>query len=245
MFRFILVCIFLFSYLLFGIPVLIVEWIIGIFNRPLRDRSSLKMVQWAFKCILRIVGLKLTVIGEENVPKDEAVLYVANHRSYFDILITYSRVPRLTGYIAKKEMLRYPLLNTWMKYLYCLFLDRTDLKQGMKVILQGIDFIKHGISVFIFPEGTRNRTDTMLPFKEGSLKIAEKSGCAIIPVALTNSAAIFENHIPFMKPAKVILEYGKPFYPGQLEKEDKKKVGAYTQKRIQEMLDNHKKMMQK
>lgn len=244
MFRFILVCIFLFSYLLLGIPVLLVEWIIGFFNRPLRDRSSLQMVQWAFKCILKIVGLKLTVIGEENVPKDEAVLYVANHRSYFDILITYSRVPRLTGYIAKKEMLRYPLLNTWMKYLYCLFLDRTDLKQGMKIILQGIDYIKHGISVFIFPEGTRNRTDTMLPFKEGSLKIAEKSGCAIIPVALTNSAAIFENHIPFMKPARVILEYGKPFYPGQLSKEDKKRVGAYTQKRIQEMLDAHKKMMQ-
>ena len=62
------------------------------------------MVQWAFRVILFICGTKVTVIGEENVPKDQAVLYIGNHRSYFDIIITYARCPRLTGYIAKKDM---------------------------------------------------------------------------------------------------------------------------------------------
>ena len=73
---------------------------------------------------------QVTVIGEENVPKDQAVLYVANHRSYFDILLTYSRCPIRTGYVAKKEMERYPLLSNWMRNLYCLFLDREDIKTG-------------------------------------------------------------------------------------------------------------------
>ena len=70
-----------------------------------------------------MTGVKVTVIGEENIP-DEPVLYVGNHRSFFDILLTYSRCKRLTGYIAKKEMEKVPLLSIWMRFVYCLFLDR-------------------------------------------------------------------------------------------------------------------------
>ena len=201
------------------------------------------MVQTAFKLMLKAAGVRLTVIGEENVPKDQAVLYIGNHRSYFDILLTYSRCPGLTGYVAKVEMLRYWFLRDWMKALYCLFLDRKDIKAGLKTILQGIEYIKRGISICIFPEGTRNRTDEMLPFKEGSLKIAEKTGCPIIPMAITNSAEIFENHIPFVRPCHVILEYGTPILPKELTKDEKKFLGSYTQNRIQEMLDKNKSLL--
>ena len=101
MIRFILVCITVIGYLVLMIPVLLIEWIIGKFNRQAADISQLRMVQWAFRVILFICGTKLTIIGEENVPKDQPVLYIGNHRSYFDIIITYSRCPRLTGYVAK------------------------------------------------------------------------------------------------------------------------------------------------
>ena len=86
MFRFICIVIFLMFYLTLTIPVLIVEWIIGKFNPYARDISSLRIVQWAFRFILGITGVETTVIGEENVP-DEPVLYIANHRSYFDICL--------------------------------------------------------------------------------------------------------------------------------------------------------------
>ncbi len=239
MIRFLLVLLIVFSFLLLGIPVLLVEWVIGKWNRRAKDYSCLRMVQGAFKLILWTAGVKATVIGEENVPKDQAVLYVGNHNSYFDILLTYSRCPRLTGYIAKIEMLRYPLLRDWMKALYCLFLDRENMKAGLKTILQGIEYIKNGISICVFPEGTRNRTDKMLPFKEGSMKMAEKTGCLIIPMAISNSAEIFERHIPFIKSTHVILEYGAPIDPKTLSKEEKKFLGSYTQRIIQEMLDKH------
>ena len=181
MIRAILALLFAVLYLILGIPVLFVEWIIRKCNRHAADISSLRMVQWAFRVIMFICGVKLTVIGEENVPKDVPVLYIGNHRSYFDIIITYSRCPRLTGYIAKDTMGKVPLLNIWMKRLYCLFLDRTDMKKGLKTILTGIDQIKTGISMCIFPEGTRNKTeDEMLPFKAGSLKLSEKTGCPIV-----------------------------------------------------------------
>lgn len=243
MIRFIIIVLMLFLYLLLGIPVLLIEWVIGKYNQEAKDYSCLRMVQTAFKLMLKVTGVRLTVIGEENVPKDQAVLYIGNHRSYFDILLTYSRCPGLTGYVAKVEMLRYWFLRDWMKALYCLFLDRKDIKAGLKTILQGIEYIKRGISICIFPEGTRNRTDEMLPFKEGSLKIAEKTGCPIIPMAITNSAEIFENHIPFVRPCHVILEYGTPILPKELTKDEKKFLGSYTQNRIQEMLDKNKSLL--
>jgi len=237
MIRFILAVLFVVSFLILSIPLLVAEWIIGKFNPSIKEKSSLAIVNWAFGIVIWFSGVKLTIIGEENIPQDKAVLYISNHRSYFDIVLTYVRVPRPTGYIAKKEMLRIPLLSNWMKNLHCLFLDRDDLKEGLKTILQAINLIKSGVSICIFPEGTRNKVDAMMPFKEGSLKIAEKTGCPIIPIAITNSAEIFENHFPKFKKCDVIIEYGKPVYINELDKEDKKRLGSYTQKIIADMLN--------
>lgn len=230
MLRFILVVIFVVLFLILSIPVMLVEWIIGKFNMDIKNRSSLAIVNWGFRCVIFLSGTKVIVLGEENVPKDKAVLYVGNHRSFYDIILTYVRVPRLCGYVSKKEMLKVPLLSIWMKYLHCLFLDRDNIKEGLKTILEAIEQVKSGISVCIFPEGTRNKTpDTFLPFHEGSFKIAEKSGAPIIPMTIVNSAAIFEDHFPKIKRATVVIEYGTPIMVSELPKEEKKAIGAKVQ----------------
>ena len=235
MIRIILVAVFVVLFLVLSIPLLITEWIIGKLNMDLKNKSSLAIVNWAFRVCLFFAGTTVIVKGEENVPKDEPVLYIGNHRSYFDILITYVRVPRPTGYIAKREMLKWPLLVSWMKNLHCLFLDRNDVKQGLKIILTAIEKIKSGISICIFPEGTRNKENhTFMEFHEGSFKIASKSGCPIIPMTIYNSADIFEDHLPKIKKTQVILEYGKPIYVKDLAKEDQKKICAYTKNIIME-----------
>ena len=244
MIRIILVAAFVILFLVLSIPLLVAEWIIGKYNRQAADISQLRMVQWAFRVILFLCGTKVTVIGEERVPRDQAVLYIGNHKSYFDTIITYARCPRLTGYIAKSNMEKVPLLSTWMKRLHCLFINREEVREALKTILAGIDNIRNGISVCIFPEGTRNQTDAlMLPFKEGSFKIAEKTGCAIIPMAITNSAQILENHFPKIKAAHVILEYGEPVYPKELDKETRKKLGAHCQDIIADMLRRNEELI--
>lgn len=228
MIRFILVSGFLIIFLVLSIPILIAEWIIGKFNRDFKDRSCLAIVQWAFRCIMRLAGTNIIVLGEENVPKDTAVVYVGNHRSYFDVVMTYMRVPRLTGYIAKREMLRWPLLRLWMMNLHCLFLDREDIKQGLKTILKAVEKVQNGISICIFPEGTRNEVnDTFLPFHEGSFKIAEKGNVPIIPMSIVNAADIWEDHLPRMKKTTVVIEYCKPVYMKDLDKDTRKNMGAY------------------
>ena len=241
MIRTIFAVLFAVVYLICGIPVLGIEWLIGKFNKEKMDVSSLRMVQWALGTIGKICGVKLTVIGKENIPKDQAVLYVCNHRSYFDIILGYSIMPGLTGYISKDDLEKVPLLNIWMRRLYCLFLNRTDMKQGLKTILKAIEYIKQGVSICIFPEGTRNRGEegSLLEFKEGSFKIAEKTGCPVIPIAISHTADVILNHMPKVTPCHVTIEYGEPIYPKELPKEQKRALGAMTKGRIQEMLDQH------
>jgi len=242
MIRFILAVTFLVLFLIVTLPVVGVEWLIHKKFPYQADISQLRMAQWVMRVVIRMCGIQLTVTGEENIPTDRAVVYVGNHRSIFDIVITYARCPRLTGYISKDSMANYPILSLWMKRLHCLFLDRKDIKAGLKTILTGIDKLKNGISICIFPEGTRSRGDSeldMLPFKEGSMKLAEKSGCPIIPMAITGSADIFENQFPRVKPVPVKLSYGKPIYVQDLSKEDQKHLAAYTQNIILEMLKEH------
>lgn len=248
MLRFIFVVIVVIGYLILSIPLLLIEWIIGKFNPYAKEISSLRIIQAVFRFILWLTGLKLEVIGEENVPKDCAVLYIGNHRSFFDVLITYARCPRRTGYVSKMELKKFPLLRDWMNNLHCLFLDRRNLKAGMQMILTGIQKIKDGISICIFPEGTRSKGETELPmleFHEGSFKMAQKTNCPIVPMAMVNTCEIFEAHFPKIKPTHVILEYGKPIIPSELSAEDKKHLGAYTQKVITEMLMKNQKLLKK
>ena len=235
MIRFILAVTYLLLFLILTIPLLLVEWIIGKFNPGLKDRSSKAIVGWGFRCITRLAGTNLIVRGRENIPEDTAVLYVGNHRSYFDIVLTLSAFPGVTGYVAKVEMLKWPLLNLWMMNIHCLFLDRTNIKEGLKTVLKGVEEVKNGISLCIFPEGTRNKVaDTLLPFHEGSFKIAEKGGVPVIPMVILNSADVFEDHLPKIKKTTVVIEFQPPVYIDRLEKEIKKNLGSYVSGLISE-----------
>ena len=175
------------------------------------------------------------------MPKDQPVLYIGNHRSYFDIVITYARCPRPTGYVSKDGVDKVPILGIVMRRLHCLFLDRNDPKQGLKMILTAIDNVKSGISMCVFPEGTRNKGEelSMLPFKDGAFKISTKTGCPIVPVSMNNMADIFENHFPRLKNVNVVIEYGKPIYPNELDKETLKHIGPYCQNIIQETIQKN------
>lgn len=245
--RIIIVAIFLFLFLILGIPVLLVLNLFGKKEnwKEKTDLAALRIVQWAFKVMLVISGTRQTIIGEENVPKDQPVLYIPNHRSYFDILLIYSRVPGLTGFVAKDSMLKFVILRDWMKKLYCLFLNRENPREGLKTILKGIEQIKNGVSMCIFPEGTRNKGEEgeLLTFKEGSFKMAEKTGCLIIPVALSNSAEIFENHMPWIRSSKVVIEYGTPIDPKTLSPDEKKHLGAYCRETITGMLEKNRSLL--
>ncbi len=245
MLKFILVASMVILFLIFSIPILIIEKQIGKTDPEKKGRHSLAIVRFMFRLILKVAGVHITVKGIENIPRDQPVLYVGNHRSYFDILVGYTTVPTPLGFMAKKEMEKIPLLSNWMRNVNCLFLDRQNIREGLKAILEGVSKVKSGISIWIFPEGTRNDADDyleLMPFKEGSLKIAEKTGCPVIPVAITGPAEVYEAHFPRMKSSKVTIQFGKPFIIKGLEPEKKKFVGAHTRELIYDMLVEEKRL---
>lgn len=245
MLKFILVASMVILFLIFSIPILIIEKNIGKTDPEKKGRQSLDIVRFMFRLILKVAGVHITVKGIENIPKDQAVLYVGNHRSYFDILVGYTTVPTPLGFMAKKEMERIPLLSNWMRNVNCLFLDRQNIREGVKAILEGVAKVKAGVSIWIFPEGTRNEADNyleLMPFKEGSFKIAEKTGCPVIPVAITGTAEVYESHFPRITSSQVTIEFGQPFIIKGLEPKKKKFVGIHTRELIIDMLKEEKRL---
>ena len=234
--RTILVFLALIIFFIVTFPAYLILLLVRRFNKRLSVKISQVIVAYGFRFVLFFAGTKRTVIGVENVPKDQAVLYVSNHRSFADIPLAYITLPTLTGFVAKKEIAKVPFFSWWMRNLNCLFLDREDLKAGLKTILEGIEYIKDGYSIFIAPEGTRSQGTEMLPFKEGSMKMAQKTGCLIIPVAITGSDDVFENHFPWVRRAKTVIEYGTPINIKELPPENQKFLGAYVRDVIAEML---------
>ena len=241
MIRFISAVTFISLFLICSIPIFFVEWIIGKFNMDLKNRSSLRIVQWAIRTATWFCGTDVTYIGLENIPKDKALLFVANHRSIFDIVLTYQKMVGPNGYISKKEMYKVPLMSTWMRLLHCQFLDRDDVKAGLKTILASIESIKKGISIFIFPEGTRSKEpDAFLPFHSGSFKIVQKAKCPIVPVTLNNTNTIFEDQFPKVKKVHVVIEFGTPIHVEELAPEDQKDLAGYCPKLFRKLISRTK-----
>lgn len=217
-------------YCIISIPMLGIMLIVSIFSKDAARRAVKKIVQGTFHVIVAVCGVDVTVKGAENIPRDEAVLYVANHQSFFDVIIPYMYIPGLCGYVAKKEWEKIPVLSWNMKFLMCLFLDREDIRQGMEVIKEAIQFVKDGVSVFIFPEGTRNKTGDDLAVKEfhkGSFKVAQRTGCKIVPVTMVNTASIFEKQYPKVKKTHCIIDFGQPIAYDDLDKDQKRHIDVY------------------
>ncbi len=203
------------------------------------SRLSHLGVKKAFRMILRIAGVKIEVSGLDNIP-DEACLYVGNHNSYFDILVTETVIPSGTGFVSKDSLKKIPGLSSWMYLIHCLFLNRTDVREGLKMIMTGADYLKEGYSMFIFPEGTRSRDGHIGEFKGGSLKMAQKADSPIVPIAISGSSTIFEKNEGLrITPGHVKVSFGTPFKFSDLTKEQKKNVSNHTRAAIQVMLDHH------
>ncbi len=240
--RTILVGIYLIFYTILSIPLYLVMFIIGKFDLRKKAVISQKIVNnLGFRPILFLSGVRVTVKGREHILKDQAALYVFNHRGFYDILVGYTTAPYPTAFVSKKEIGKVPMVSRWMKFMNCLFLDRDDIKQGLQTILQGIELLKEGTSIYIAPEGTRNSGDELLEFHEASFKLAEKSKCPIVPVALNNTDDVLERHLPWIHKTHVIVEYCEPIYMDQMERAEKKVIG----KKVREILSEKVKANQR
>ena len=231
--------------LLFSILSLIMYplcWIVRKCNQKRGDYMALRYVQWGLRSVRHTTGLKLSVHGLSNIPKDKAVLFVGNHRSIFDTVVSYGLLPRLTGYIGKEELSHIPVVSPWMRKLYCLFLPRDDLKKSLEIILTAADQLKNGISMTIFPEGTRNKTeDYLLPFKAGAFKPAERARVPVVPMVFSYDGPVLEQSFPRLKKVRVVFSVGEPVETASYTRDDWKALPETLSERMETLLREQRK----
>ncbi len=185
-----------------------------------------KMYNFIFNTAYRVgnglvkrTGSTIDILDLEKIPAGP-VLFVSNHQSNFDIPLIMGFVNKPKSYIAKIELANLPLISSWMKVGKCVFIDRNNPRQSLKTINEGIEILKSGHSMVIFPEGTRSKGPTMQDFKKGSLRLATKAGVPIVPVTISGSYNIMEANNGKIKPANVKITVGDPIYTKGLTKEE-------------------------
>ena len=146
---------------------------------------------WA-RNIIFMTGSRIKVSGRENLPDSDEICLIGNHQGYMDIPVVLGYVPRRTGFIAKKELRKVPVLNLWMIALNCIFIDRKNARKSLTGIHRGISRIREGSTLAIFPEGTRSRGPCMNPFKTGNLKLIARAGVTIVPLTINGTYRVFE-----------------------------------------------------
>ena len=239
--RLVLTVVVLVLLLLIGLVMHVITWIAGRFDRALCQRMRSGYMRLALKILWFFGGGRATVIGTENIPTDRAVLFVGNHRSIMDIVLAGNLIPVPVGFISKMELKKIPLLNLMMEDINCLFLDRKDDRQALKVILKAIDLVKGGYSMFVFPEGTRSKEEgRLLPFHAGSFKIATKAKAPVVPVTITGMGDVLEDHFPRLKRAPVVIEFAPPIETASMGRDEIKELPDRVRNLIAETYERNR-----
>ena len=177
---------------------------------------------WAF-LIIKISGCAITVTGRENIPMKGGVCFVSNHCGFFDIALLFTYCGRPIGFIAKKELLFIPFLNAWIYMTGGFFIDRSAVRRAVRTINKGVEKIKQGHGLVIFPEGHRSKGRGLLPFHPGSLKLATMAEAPIVPVAIEGSYDVFEKTGRVVK-SSVKISFCKPIDTASLPSTDRKLI---------------------
>jgi 1-acyl-sn-glycerol-3-phosphate acyltransferase len=206
------------AFQLASIPFLLAYFILGLLGRKKSREQFLHWVtrSWA-RQMVAAAGGKVQVTGLENLPPKGGALFVANHQGAFDIPLLIGFVPVLKGFVSKKENFRLPIVSTWMRLMGCIVIDRGDLRQSAGAIARGIRDLKAGRSLVVFPEGTRSKSGRLQRFKEGSFKLATRSGVAIVPLTIDGSHRLLEGNRGRIRPGMIRLHIHPPVILADLD----------------------------
>ncbi|OEU61948.1 MAG: hypothetical protein BBJ57_12640 [Desulfobacterales bacterium PC51MH44] len=164
---------------------------------------------WA-KSLLAASGIKVTVKGLSNLNPAAAYIYMSNHLSNFDIPVLLAYLPVQFRWLAKAELFKIPIFGYAMQRAGYISIDRSNRKSAIQSLNKAAKIIRNGVSVLIFPEGTRSRHHNVQSFKKGGFVLAVESGVPIIPVIIQGTWPIMPKKQILIKPGNVVLKIEKP-----------------------------------
>lgn len=189
---------------IFGPPAISIAWLLG------KRELVYPWAEFGARNWLRLSGVKVRVRGRELLDPKQTYVFISNHRSYLDTATLFLYTGRRIGLLAKKELLKVPILGVGMGYVNVLAIDRSNRERALKTTQVATDRIRSGISFGVFAEGTRARPGQLLPFKKGAFYMAAQAGVPIVPVVMKNTDVLMGKGTGVAKPGTIEIVFLGP-----------------------------------
>jgi len=183
-----------------------------------------------------LAGIRTRVEGLDNVPRDQAVVFCANHQSNVDPPVLFNALHRRLHILFKAELKRLPLLGRAFQVGGFVPIERASRDQSMAAIEQVAESLRAGNSFLTFPEGTRSKTGALLPFKRGPFLMAIKAQVPVVPVAVQGGTASMRKGSRVILPTTVTVRIGAPIPTTGMDLGDRQKLGDLVRDRIDALL---------
>jgi 1-acyl-sn-glycerol-3-phosphate acyltransferase len=179
-----------------------------------------RLVRWWGWAVLKVARIPLQVEGLEHLVPGQAYVYAANHRSNFDIYVLICTLPGPFLFVAKKSLFKIPIFGQALARMGSISVDRSNLQSAIQSLNKATAIVKSGISMIIFPEGTRATCRELLPFKKGVFIMALKAGQPIVPVSISGTRFIQPRGALRIKPGPVKLVISPPISPSTFRRKE-------------------------
>ena len=205
-------------------PALLFLWIID------RRESLYPLALWGAKTWLSACGAKVKVIGSENLRGDQNYVFISNHRSYLDTATLFRYAGKRIGIVAKKELLKVPVLGQGMGFVNVIAIDRSNPERALQSMERARQVMERGYSFGVFAEGTRALPGELLPFKKGAFHLALQTDAPVVPVAIRNTDWMMGKRTGVAYPGTIELVLGNPIATEGMAEEDIPNLIAQTRR---------------
>ncbi|MGA9753913.1 MAG: lysophospholipid acyltransferase family protein [Desulfobaccales bacterium] len=191
-------------------------------DNPMIHRSC----RWWGRTLLKIAHIPVQVEGLEHLKPGQAYVFAANHRSNFDIFVLISVLPGRFVWVAKKSLFQIPVLGQALSRMGSISVDRENLRSAVQSLDRATAIVKGGLSMIIFPEGTRSLSRELLPFKKGVFVMALKAGQPIVPVSISGTRFIQPRETIQVKPGPIKVVISPPISPTTFRRKEELMVAV-------------------
>ena len=182
--------------------------------------------------VMEMFGSSVNVKGIENLPDSGPVVMVGNHQGYADIFTYFSVFTKFQfSFVAKENLGNLPFYGKWIRRIRSVLIKRNDPRASLKAISEGIEYLKQGFSLVIFPEGTRSMGPDPGRFHKGSLKLATKPGVPIVPISINGSYKMFEEE-GYLKGPRIDVIVHEPIETKNLSRDEERELNDKVEKII-------------
>jgi putative phosphoserine phosphatase / 1-acylglycerol-3-phosphate O-acyltransferase len=184
------------------VPAAVAGLSVGLLNRSRRDAVNLTGALWA-DLTTALSGIDLHVEGEEHLWSQRPAVFIFNHQSQLDVPLVLKLVRRDATGVAKRELRTHPLFGPLLWAGGAVFIDRADTAKAIEALAPAVEALRHGRSLLIAPEGTRQPTPHLGPFKKGAFHLAMQAGVPIVPIVFRNVLDVLPKNGLVIHPATV------------------------------------------